>query len=87
MQHLWLTMETATQTRPYLLKFEIKDIYRLTPDDPTKTLHGKKSYTLEIGNSIDWDGVQAIGKTLSRAEQTWLTKHVIRFNLVGQQMN
>ena len=46
----------------------------------------KKSYTLTIFNSIDWAGIQAAGKTLSRAEQTWLTKHVSRFNPVGRQM-
>ena len=46
----------------------------------------KKSYTLPIFESIDWDGIQAAGKTLSRTEQTWLTKHVSRFNPVGRQM-
>ena len=46
----------------------------------------RKGYSLTILNTIDWDGVELAGKSLSVRELTWLMKHVARYNSVGRQL-
>ena len=46
----------------------------------------RRGYSDRQFDSIDWNAIEAAGKTLTKTEKTWLMKHVGRYNATGRQL-
>ena len=46
----------------------------------------KGKLTRTSAKMIDWEAIEKAGKSLPQCKQTWLTKHISRFNATGRQM-
>ena len=46
----------------------------------------QKGYSNQQFDSIDWNAIEAAGRTMTKTEKTWLMKHVGRYNATGRQL-
>ena len=90
-----MSPETNIYGNQWRLRIGKRFIYKNTRRNIYDARHGvtlkrhimkRKGYSLTILNTIDWDGVELAGKSLSVGELTWLMKHVARYNPVGRQL-